>query len=257
MVAEPCYPRKTMRRRQGLVLGVVASLAVAGALPAAAGRAIEWNRLSAEGLRLVEPVLNKAQIARDVSHITYPSREEIWEYLLDNPDFAAGVARVLREGKYRIRRVGDHYDADDGRGVTGTMRPLYADAGRRIFYLEGRYDTKWFPTLRGRAVLVLDTDHTQPATGTPQADVRVQGYLRIDNMLVGAFIAIARDFSERTFESKVRKFFSHVERVSRRACEDPQGLADLLAAQPDLDRERVAEFRRLLLSSHRPPRRAA
>jgi hypothetical protein len=245
-----------MRRLGGLVLGVPALLVIAGTLSAATGRPIEWNRLPSDGLRLVEPIIAKAQISRDVSHITYPSREEVWKYLLDNPDFAADVARVLREGKYRIRRVGDHYDAEDGRGVFAVMRPLYADPGRRIFYLEGRYDTRWFPTLKGRAVLVLDTEHTQPASGVSQADVRVMGYLRIDNVLVGAFIAIARDFSERTFDAKVRKFFSHVERVSRRALEDPQGLADLLAAQPDLTRERVAEFRRILLSPRRPVRRA-
>ncbi len=241
-----------MTRLRGLIPGALALLAGTSALGAADGRPIDWNRLSPDGQRLAQPIVTKPQVSRDVSHITYPSRREIWEYLLDYPDFAADVARVLREGKYRIRNVGDHYDVDDGRGVSGIMRPLYVDAGRRIFYLEGQYDTRWFPTLKGRAVVVLDSDHTEPAGGTPQADVRVVGYLRIDNFLVSAFVAIARDFSERTFDSKVRKFFGHVERVSRRACDDPQGLGELLAAQPDLSRERVAEFRRILLKSYIP-----
>src|SRR5260370_3965057 len=60
-------------------------------------------------------------------------------------------------------------------------------------------------------------------------------------------MAIAREFSERTFDGKVRKFFSHVERVSRRACDDPAGLLDLLAAEPRLNRERLAQFRGVLL----------
>ena len=257
MLADVCYLRKTMTRLWGLILGVLALLAAPGAIYAAAGRPIDWTRLSSDGQRLIQPVIQKPQISRDVTDIRYPSRREIWEYLLDHPDFAADVARALREGKYRVHRVGDHYEADDGRGVTGIMKPLYVEAGRRIFYLEGRYDTKWFPTLKGRAVLVLDSNYTEPTGGTPEADVRVVGYLRIENFLVGAFIAIARDFSDKTFDRKVRKFFSHVERVSRRACEDPQGLLDLLAAQPDLNRERIEEFGRILLSQRRAPQRAA
>lgn len=244
-----------MARRPGLILGVLALLAGAGAPDAGVGQPIDWSRLSADGQRLVEPVVARPQIARDVANITYPSRRELWEYLLDYPDFAADVARALHEGKYRIRWVGDRYDVDDGRGVTGIMRPLLVEGGRRIFYLEGRYDTRWFPTLRGRAVVVLDSEYLEPAGGQPLADVRLQGYVRIDNFFVRAFIAIARDFSERTFDGKVRKFFSHVERVTRRACDDPGGLLALLAVEPGLSRERLAELRAILLR-HPLPRAA-
>ncbi len=244
-----------MARRAGLTLGLLALLAGAAAPDAGVGQPIDWGRLPSASQRLVEPVVARPQISRDVDHITYPSRREIWEYLLDYPDFAADVARALHEGKYRLRQVGDHYEADDGRGVTGTVRPLLVEGGRRIFYLEGRYDTRWFPTLQGRAVVVLDSEYVEPPGGQPLAQVRLVGYLRIDNVVVRAFMAIAREFSERTFDGKVRKFFSHVERVSRRACDDPAGLLDLLAAEPRLNRERLAEFRGILL--RRPLRRAA
>ena len=236
-----------MARRAGLTLGLLALLAGAAAPDAGVGQPIDWGRLPSASQRLVEPVVARPQISRDVAHITYPSRREIWEYLLDYPDFAADVARALHEGKYRLRLVGDHYEADDGRGVTGIVRPLLVEGGRRIFYLEGRYDTRWFPTLRGRAVVVLDSEYVEPPGGQPLAQVRLMGYLRIDNVVVRAFMAIAREFSERTFDGKVRKFFSHVERVSRRACDDPAGLLDLLAAEPRLSRERLAEFRGILL----------
>jgi hypothetical protein len=236
-----------MARCACLLLAALAVLGGVGLSDAGIRRAIDWSRLSSGGQRLVEPVVTTAQISRDVPHIRYPSRREIWEYLLDYPDFASDVARALREGKYRIRRVADHYDVDDGRGVTGIMRALLAEDGRRIFYLEGRYDTPWLPTLKGRAVLVLDSEYLEPAGGPPLADVRVMGYVRIDNLLVRALVAIVKDFSERSFDGKVRKFFGHVERLSRRACDDPQGLLDFLAGQPGLDRERLAEFRQLLL----------
>ncbi len=212
---------------------------------------VDWQRLSPDGQRLVRPVLATAQVARGVEHITYPSRREVCEYLLDHPDFASDVARALREGRYRVRRVGAHYDTWDGRGVSGRMRPLLSQDGRRIFYLEGQYDSRWLPPITGRAVLVLDSRYTTGTNGISMADISVQGYLRLDNRLLGAFLVLARDFSARTFEERVRGFFGHVERVTRRASYEPLGLLELLAEQPDLDRERLVEFRQLLLGRER------
>jgi hypothetical protein len=212
---------------------------------------VDWRRLSPEAQRLVEPVIATAQVARGVDHITYPSRPDVCEYLLDHPDFAADVARALGEGRYRVRRVGRQYQTSDGRGVSGLMHPLLSQAGRRIFYLEGQYDSKWLQRIKGRAVLVLDTRYTPGTNGIAMADVSVQGYLRLDNRLLGAFIVLARDFSASTFEERVRKFFGHVERVTWRASSDPHGLLDVLAVTPDLDRDRLAEFRQLLLSQYR------
>jgi hypothetical protein len=208
---------------------------------------IDWRRLPPEAQRLVQPVVATAQVARGVDHITYPSRREVCEYLLDHPDFAADVARALREGRYRVRRVGDHYDTQDGRGVSGRMHVLLSQEGRRIFYLVGQYDSRWLPRITGQAVLVLDSRYTTATNGTPMADVSVRGFLRLDNRLLGAFLVLARDFSARTFEERVRKFFGHVERVTGRASSDPLGLLEMLGKMPDLDRERLAQFRQLLL----------
>jgi hypothetical protein len=244
-----------MTRRGGVFLCVVAALASGGvgaALPATQ-RGVDWSLLTPDDQRLVRPVIATSQIAREVDDIVYPTRREIWEYLLDHPDFAADVARILREGKYRIRRVADHYEAEDGRGVRAVMRPLYAANGLRVFYLEGSFDSKWLPTLYGRAILVLDSDYIRSQTGTPLASVALNGHLRIDNALFGALMVLARDFSEKTFDRRVRRFFRHVERVNRRATEDPEGLVALLAASRDVNRQRLAEFRRILL----PPRRSS
>jgi hypothetical protein len=239
------------RRSLRIALGALGLALAVGSAGGASTQAVEWSRLSSEDQRLVQPVVINPQVAREVGDIKYPSRPEVANYLLDHPDFAADLARILREGKYRVRRVGKQYEADDGRGVSGIMKPIFAENGRRIFYLQGRYDTRWLPTLHGRAVLVLDAEHVQSATGMSHADVRVTGYLRIDSRLASALLVIARDFSERTVERKVRRFFLHVERVSCRAYEDPRGLADLLAGRNDLAPERVAEFRRILLDGRR------
>jgi len=53
-------------------------------------------------------------------------------------------------------------------------------------------------------------------------------------------------------DKRVRRFFRHVAAVSRRAYNDPEGLAELLAKQPQLPADQVAAFRELLLAQVTP-----
>ncbi|MFI5325538.1 MAG: hypothetical protein ACHQ7H_04835 [Candidatus Rokuibacteriota bacterium] len=243
------HPRELL-----VALGLVACTVGAAR---AAEPPIDWDRLGPSHRRLVDPVVATSQVSREVGNINYPTRRAIWEYLLVHPDFAAQVARVMRQGKYRIQPVGDHYDVDDGHGVRGVMRPLYSANDRHIFYLEGAYEaTRWLPTVAGRVVLVLDNRYRQSADGTPLADVAVTGYIRIDSRFVGALLLLAKEFSGRTLDAGVRRFFRHVERLNRRALEDPKGLLDLLESQPAVDRTQLGEFRKILLRpiTHEPSR---
>ena len=89
-----------------------------------------------------EAVLARSAFAQRVSGIRFPSREPVYRFLLDHPDFAASVARALRVGEYRVTPFEDGYRGDDNRGATGTIRVLYADDHRRLYHLEGRYDRR-------------------------------------------------------------------------------------------------------------------
>lgn len=215
---------------------------------------IPWDRLAPDSSGLVRDVVTRPLVARQVNGIAYASRPEIFEYLLDHPDFAANMARAIKVGKYRVTPVPGGYEADDGRGVRGLLKPVYADAQRRVYYLAGRYDPPIFPAITGRAVLVLDAFHAASPDGRSRAEVTVVGFLTVDSVLARIVAGILRDFTQTTMDRKVRRFFRHVEKVSVRAYDDPTGLALEIQGHPDLPPGQVAEFRRLLLA---PVRRAA
>lgn len=215
-------------------------------------RNIPWDRLEAPAYDLVRDVVRGAALAREVRDITFRSRKPVFDYLLDNPDFAAEVARILREGKYRIRRVGDGYEANDGHGGRGTMRFLLNEEGRRVYYLQGRYDPPLLPTLTGRLVVLLDTEHLDGPDGVTYCAMKFAGYLKLDNAMADAVARVVQMFSEEQVDRRVRRFFGHVAAVSRRAYNDPEGLAELLAREPGLPADRVAAFRELLLAQVMP-----
>ena len=254
-----------MRRRArgiaatGLALALLGGAATAGAqetgltLHEAGGRdRVPWERLDAAAYELVREVVKGAAVTREVRDITFRSHKPVFDFLFDHPEFAADVARLLREGKYRVRRVGDVYEADDGRGVRGLMRPLLSEDGRRVFYLEGRYDPPLLPALSGRLVILLDTEHLDGPDGVTYCAMKFAGFLKLDSVVADAFARLAQTLSEDQVDKRVRRFFGHVAAVSRRAYDDPEGLAELLSARPDLPADHVARFRELLLASVTP-----
>jgi hypothetical protein len=216
------------------------------------GRLIPWEQLDEESFALAREVVSRALVFRQVDGIAFRSRKEVYDYLIQHMDFAADVARMLRVGKYRIRRTSAGFEADDGHGAHGFLKPLYDDGDRRVFYLHGYYDPPILPSIAGRLVLVLETSYTQAPDGENYAEMRVAGYLRLDSVLAEVIATVAQSFSEEMVQKKVKRFFRDVARVSRRAYDDPEGLLEELARRPEFDAERVAEFRRVLLA-HRPP----
>lgn len=249
-----------MRRAVTLVLVLSVGLARPGwsdeadriaSLPPAA-RQIPWDRLDLRTSLLVNDVMAGAVVTHQVEGLWYRSRKEVFDFLIEHPDFAANVARVLKEGKYRVRQTPAGYDADDGRGAHGFFKPIMTDGDRRVFYLEGRYERPFLPTLSGRLVLVFEIVHRTHPGGTTNAETRVAAFLRLDNAVLERLARVVEPFSRSLMDRRLRRFFRHVERVSQRAYDDPEGLADELAHYPDLSAERVAQFRQVLLA-HRLP----
>ena len=239
----------------GLLLGAVPARSQEMSVtlhPTSRQRDIPWDRLDLDAYELVREVVKGAAVAREVRDITFRSHKPVFDFLLDHPDFAADVARVLREGKYRVRRVGDLYEADDGRGVRGLMKPILSEDGRRLFYLEGRYDPPLLPAMSGRVVIMLDSEHLDGPDGVTYCAMKFSGFLKLDSVVADALTRVMQAFSEDQMDRRVRRFFSHVAAVSRRAYDDPEGLAALLAARPELPADRVAAFRDLLLASVAP-----
>lgn len=215
-------------------------------------RQIPWDRLDLETSLRVNDVIAGAVVAHQVDGIWYRSRKAVFDFFFDHPDFAANVARVLREGKYRVWRTAAGYEADDGRGAHGFFKPIITDGDRRVFYLEGRYDRPFLPTISGRLVLVVETVHRTNPSGTTYAETRVAGFLRLDNAVLESLARVVVPLSRSLMDRRIRRFFRHVERVSQRAYDDPEGLAEALAQHPDLSAERVTQLRQLLLARRLP-----
>ncbi len=266
----------TARARRGAATALVAALAAIGGASRARSEPTEppgepapvvtldalplgvpLDRLDPTARERAASVLGASLFAQRVSGIRYRSREEVFRFLLDHPDFAATLARALRLGEYRVTALEDGYWGDDARGAHGTIRVLYADPERRLYHLEGEYEQRGLPTIRGQMLVLLEVRHEPDPAGGTLADATLTGHLRVDTPGVAAVAqlvtAVARPAVERAVERKVRRFFGTVARVSRWAHDQPEQLAAALDGNPAVPQdERLVAFRGILLAG-RPP----
>lgn len=264
--------------RRGALLALVLTVALPLLTPSARAERGEWEEpvpdravtldllplevpfgeLAPAARARVQAVLGASIFAHRVEGIQYRSREEVFAFLLDHPDFAAAVARACRAGEYRVSRTEDGYLGDDGRGMTGEIRILYADEHRRLIHLRGRYVKRLLPTIEGQILVLFEFAHHLTPDGDSLVENRLTGHLRLDTPLVGTVAevvaALTRPLVERAVEKKVRRFFRTVARVSRWASDDPEGLATLLDGHPEVPQgEALVAFRRILLAHRLPP----
>ena len=214
-------------------------------------------RLDEEARGRAEAVLGTGTFSHRVTGLRARSREPIFRFLVDHPQFAAAVARALRLGRYHVDARDDGYWGDDSRGARGMIRLLYADEGRRLYHLEGMYEARNLPTIQGRMLVLIEFQHEDDPEGGTRVDASVTGHIRLDTPLVGAVAQLAtmlaRPAVERAAERKVHRFFATVARVSRWAYDQPEQIWAALEGHPEVPQDAtLAAFQQILLAS-RPP----
>src|SRR5262245_66431969 len=97
------------RFRRALILGAVSLLmAATGAYAVASHLALPRQLPATERARLEEIAKNSFASTR-VQFDPYPVLPEIWEYLLDHPEFPTHVTREVKLARYRHWQHGSEY----------------------------------------------------------------------------------------------------------------------------------------------------
>ena len=256
-----------------LLLSLLVLWNLSGALPAAASEAspehgvalvepgIPLEALDPDGREQVQAVLNQALFSHAVRGVTSRSRPEVFEYLLDHPDFAATVARVLKVARYLIEARGDGFWLDDRAGTTGQFKLLFADPRRRLYLARLQYSKPLLPTLEGQVLILLEYDHLTDGNGDPVVEQQIVGYAAPETALTGALAQLAYTLSpskvEDSVTKKVRRLFRHVAAITQMATDDPEGLIERLAVAPEIAPDGLEVFRTVLMTGRTPAWAAA
>jgi hypothetical protein len=227
------------------------ALAVAAALPSSVHAAASpplWVPASvAPGPRAqLETLAQDALVSTRVEGPRHAMRPDVFEYLLDHPDFASHVTRALGLARYRIWRASDGLWLDDGWGTRGTFTLIYAAPGLRLYHARGAFDPRFLPEVRGQAVAVLEYDFTSDGAGRTLVASRATGYLQVDNKVLRTLGKVAAPFVQAKADKEAGQLLRVFARTSRAIEENPGEVYQKVSERADVPRQELERFRQLL-----------
>jgi len=191
----------------------------------------------------IEKVLATASLSTRVELEPYSLRLDVFNYLLDHPDFATQVTRALKLARYRIWRTADGLNLDDGWGVKGLITPLYGDNGLRVVYAQGRYEQAVFPDIRGQVVILFHYVARPDAKGRSALATSMEVFALLDSKAIANLAGSFAQAKANTEGRRVLKVFSRLStHLDLRADEV---LADL-QQRPEVSRQELDDLRKLL-----------
>lgn len=239
--------RRSGRRPAGIVvagLGLLMMFA-GGALATSPTGALPSDLPEADRL-LVQQVLDQASVATRSNGDTFLVRSDMFEYLLDHPEFATHVIRALEIGRYRIWRERDGLWLDDNAGALVRFHILYAAHGSRVFYLRGRYQPPVLPAIHGRVVAILEYRSEPTGGGKSLITPALASFVKIDNGFVDALTRLFQAVVAPRATKVTSRMVVDIAKTARAIESDPGRVDEALSRRPDVPPRELAEFRRLL-----------
>jgi hypothetical protein len=191
-------------------------------------------------------VAEAADVSTRVEAEPFVIRREVFEYLLDRPDFATHVTRALRMGTYRIWRETDGLHLDDGWGTTGRFWLIHTGSGARVMRAKGTYKKPLFPAIQGEAVTVIEYRASPEPEGRSLVRATVTGFARLDSRFLAMGLRMASSLAQRKADREALRLMKLFAKVSRALDRDAEGVVDQLRRHPEVPRRELEEFARLI-----------
>jgi len=222
----------------GLLLGRARPLAAQPTLPLP-------PQLPPKDRERIEDIVKGAFASTQQTVDPYPVRPEIFEYLLDHPEFASHVTRALKAARYKIWRDQGALWLDDGWGVRGVFTPVYTEPGLRLMHAQGAYQSA-LPDIKGRAVVALAYKFQPAPQGRQQIVTTVTSFVQIDSAVVRAIGKLGGPLVQKKADREARQLVRVFAKVSRAIEDNPADVYARVRAHPDVPKLELEEFRRLL-----------
>jgi hypothetical protein len=234
------------RESTSAVAGITVVLLVSSALAAKPSPTLPAEIPAHERTKLQE-VADGASVSAQAAGEPFLARPDVFEFMLDHPEFAAHVTRALRLGRYRIWRGADGgLWLDDGWGVVGQFSVVYSARGTRVAYAHGQYQSGLLPSIHGQAVVMIEYGLRPAANRRSLISPVVTGFVRLDSKILALAGMLAGSVAAAKAEKEAKRFVKLVARVSRAIEDNPAHVHEMVRRRADVPAADLKEFRRLL-----------
>ncbi|MGH7334562.1 MAG: hypothetical protein ACREKS_17830, partial [Candidatus Rokuibacteriota bacterium] len=194
----------------------------------------------------LDEVTRNPSLAAHAESEAMVGRRDVFEFLLDHPDFATHITRALRLARYRIWRTDEGMFVDDGWGATGRITVVHAAGGTRVLYAKGAFQHTLLPTIPGEAVVTIDYDVRPSEDGRELLQARISGQLKIDSAFATLMLKIASSVAREKAAKESRRLLQTFAKVLRAIDETPAAVYASVSGRPDVPPLELERFRVLL-----------
>lgn len=194
----------------------------------------------------LERVAEDSSVSTRVNAEPFVARPAVFEYLLDHPEFATHVTRALRFARYRIWQTPEGLFLDDGWGATGHFTVVYAGNGTRVMYASGQYQQRVLPDIHGQAVVVIEYGFRPASEGRAVVTTSVTGFVKLESSFWSLASKLASTAASDKAEREALRLMKVFARTSRAIEDDPRGVYHRVLERPNVPRDDLEGFRRLL-----------
>lgn len=196
-------------------------------------------------MRLLD-VTEHPTVSTRVESAPFLGRLDVFEYLLDHPEFATHVTRTLKLARYRIWKTATGLAIDDGWGTVGTFEVVHAAPGIRVMHARGEYQHRLLPNIRGQAVVLFDYAAKTGADSKNAIQTAVTGFVKLDSRVLALAGKLASALANAKADREGKQLVKMFARTTRAIEENPVGVYEQLRQRPDVPPRELEQFRRLL-----------
>jgi len=234
------------RRSPCAVAGFAVLLLVSGALATRPSPTLPAQIPAGERARLQE-VAEAASVSARAAGEPFIARPDVFEFLLDHPEFATHVTRALKLARYRIWRGPEGgLWLDDGWGVLGQFSVVYSTSGTRVAYAHGQYQSGLLPSIKGQAVVLIEYGLSPAADHKSLISPAVTGFVKLESRIVALAGMLAGSVATAKAEKEAKRLVKLFAKASRAIEDNPAHVHEVVRQRADVPRRDLEEFRRLL-----------
>ena len=242
----PVVLSRHRRRSTCAVAGFAVVLLVSGAFAAKPSPTLPAQMPAGERARLQE-VAEAASVSARAAGEPFIARPDVFEFLLDHPEFATHVTRALKLARYRIWRGPEGgLWLDDGWGVVGQFSVVYATSGTRVAYAHGQYQSGLLPSIKGQAVVLIEYGLSPTADHKSLISPAVTGFVKLESRIMALAGMLAGSVATAKAEKEAKRLVKLFAKASRAIEDNPAHVHEAVRQRADVPPHDLEEFRRLL-----------
>lgn len=212
-----------------------------------AGMIFPLEQVEAHWACRLQPIISQYTTVNKLGPLRTPLPEAVYLYFLDHPPMAAALVNRLGIAPYRSEMRGaGRFWGNDGIGTEGIVELVYQDRTNRVYYLEGSHDSRFFPLITGKAVVLLRMNRVTESNGTEAMDSTLVSYTRLDNRLLAGIVSLLRPLAGNAETRKLAKGVDTVNRLSQVMRQQPDRVVSEATKSPALSSNEVVFLKQAL-----------